>query len=141
MSWSKLLKKALIPGYSTVDLVKKVKNHGVVGAVKEEIKETPIMNTVYKLGKDDGKLEGMKEGYVRASREYESKLLEQAEKFKTQKIMLESDIKERDLLLKEYEEYIEQREAELDGLTKEELQMLYRMKREYEILNQQARNI
>jgi hypothetical protein len=131
-------KRMIIPLYNSKKVIKSVKKHGLVKGItedtKELAKEAPIISSVYNIGKSDGVYEGKKKGYVQASNKYEKKLLEQAEKFKEQKVVLENDIEERDSLLKEYEVYIEEKEAELEKLTKKQLQTLFKIKKQYEEL-------
>lgn len=82
---------------------------GIANGVKKTIKEwaledIPIVSAVYKSGKYDGK----KEGYTKASKEYEKKLLDQAEKFINQQKIYEEQNEEYDSLLDEYEKIIEE---------------------------------
>lgn len=131
-------KRMIIPFYNTKKTVESIKTYGLVEGIKEDskelAKEAPIINTIYKMGKTDGVYEGKKQGYIRASKEYEDKLLKQAQKFKNQKVLLKKDINERDLLLKEYEEYIESRVSEYNRLTIQQENALHKMKKEYEEL-------
>ena len=78
-------------------------------------KRIPIINSIYSSGRYDGKYEG----YVKASREYEKKLLEQAETFLTQKEIFEDQKRQYEALLEEYEQYIEEMSAKA-SLTNEE---------------------
>lgn len=78
-------------------------------------KRIPIINRVYSSGKYDGK----QDGYVQASKEYEKKLLEQADQFLAQKKIFENQKDQYDALLVEYEQYIQEMEAR-DSLTNEE---------------------
>lgn len=135
MSIGKFLKKQLlltaIPGALPVYMAKKAKEHGVVGAYKEELKETPGVNLIYKMGKEDGNYEGKKEGYLQASNEYEKKLLAQAKEFKEQSQLLKTNSEAKDTLMKEYEIYIEQQEKIIDRLSSEKRELLDRIKNEY----------
>ena len=66
-----------------IDTVKNIVKEGsIVKGVKKTIKEdfcedNPVTAHIYNVGKFDGK----KDGYVQASKEYEAKLLEQADLF------------------------------------------------------------
>ena len=60
--------------------------------------------------KNKGRYEGMKDGYIEASREYEKKLLKQAEEFLKQIKDIRREHEEYEHLLKEYEEYIKELE-------------------------------
>lgn len=113
-------------------LTKNILENGVVDGVKKEIKETwtediPVTAILYKMGNDDGKIEGKKEGYVQASNEYEKKMLNQAKNFLEQKDKLVNSIEERDRLLDEYTSYIEKQESQISELTEEQLQLLKEM--------------
>lgn len=124
MGYKRFLKKALIPGYSHVNTFKKMKEHGVVDGMKKTIKEDygedmPITSNIYNSIKNEGKYEGKKEGYVKASNEYETKLLKQAEEFLKQKKAYESEKKEREQLINDYEKYIDEMSAR-DNLSPEE---------------------
>lgn len=132
MNWKEFVLNQ-IPGYSTYKGVKNIKDHGIVEGYKKTLKDVYVENMpgvghVYGLGKDEGKHEGMKEGYVRASSEYEKKLLKQAEEFLNQKNGLADNIKQRDELLDEYEKCISEMEAKYNSLTNEQHEILDEMK-------------
>lgn len=135
MSVYKFLKKVLIaatvPGATSMYVVKQVSEHGVAGACKEEIKETPVINLVYKMGKDDGKYEGKKEGYEQASNKYEKKLLAQAKEFKKQQQNLKNNSDTKDALMKEYEAYIQEQEKAIASLSKGKRELLNQIKYTY----------
>ena len=116
MGTVKFIKHVLSPGTIAVDTVKNIINEGGVvkgckATIKREFTENnPLTSTLYKVGKQDGILEGKVEGYVEASNEYEKKLLSQADEFIKQ---LKDAQKERD----EYEELLDAYEAEIRALT------------------------
>lgn len=80
---------------------------------------------------DEGKDEGRHDGYVEASYEYEKKLLKQAEEFLNQKEIIASKRREYDLLLDEYETYINELEkkVEITEQQKDYLNQLLMIKR------------
>ncbi|OHW62278.1 putative beta-lactamase HcpC precursor [Andreesenia angusta] len=93
---------------------------------------------LYEMGKskgyENGKFDGKKEGYSRASRKYGEKFnlqVESFEKFKN-KVALEKE--EYDFLLLEHEKKIMELEGKSADLTVEEYDELSGTKREYEIL-------
>lgn len=61
--------------------------------------------------KNKGRLEGMKDGYIEASGEYERKLRKQAEEFFNQMKDVKREREEYEKLLNEYEKYIRELEA------------------------------
>jgi hypothetical protein len=136
--YKKTLKEIPIYPMSTVPLpslvlpklfADKVQEHGLGKGIKKHITEDyPVVSHIYNLGKDDGIHEGKKEGYVRASSEYEKKLLKQAEEFLNQKNGLADNIKQRDELLDEYEKCISEMEAKNNSLTSEQRTLLDEMK-------------
>lgn len=97
----------------TVDTVKNIIDEGsLIDGVKRTVKEyycedNPITSTFYNIGKYDGK----KEGYARASDQYEEKLLKQADAFLNQTQIFEN---ERDA----YEQLLNAYENEIDNLSK-----------------------
>ena len=108
-----------------IDTVKNIVKEGsVVKGVKKTIKEdfcedNPVTAHIYNTGKYDGK----EDGYVQASEEYETKLLEQADLFLKQ---VKDFKKERDAyeeLLKEYEIAIAELEEKVNR-TEQENQLL-----------------
>lgn len=114
------MKKSFIPFYNTKDMIDKVQTYGFVDGIKEKMREdfledTPISSDIYNAGKHEGK----KDGYKKASREYEKKLLAQANAFLNQKEIFESQKQEYEQLLHEYENYIEEMDAK-EHLTNEE---------------------
>ncbi|GEM_PF-4691265 len=134
-------KRMIIPFCNTKKTVNSIKTYGFVDGIKEDskelAKETPIISSLYNMGKSDGIYEGKKQGYIKASKEYENKLSNQAQRFKEQKVLLQKDIEERDILLTEYEAYIEARSAEYKKLSIQQAEALQRMKKEYqELLSQ-----
>lgn len=120
MGFTRFLKKALIPGYNTFDMIQKVAENGVVDGIKEKIKEDyledmPVTSHIY----NSGKYEGKKEGYVQASYEYEKKLLKQAEEFLNQQNDFNKQRDGYEQLINDYELYIEEMSAK-ESLTSEE---------------------
>ena len=120
MGFGEFLKKQLIPGYQEYTLINDIIEHGVVDGFKENIRrerqeDNPFTSHLYQEGKSDGK----KEGYVKASKEYEAKLLSQADEFLKQKTIYEKQRDEYDKLLKEYEAEIE-RLSQKQAKTEEE---------------------
>ncbi|NLK23793.1 MAG: hypothetical protein GX309_07410, partial [Clostridiales bacterium] len=113
MRVGKVVKYILLPHTlaldMTVDTCKAVFDEECSDDKKERLKKVylkynPIANAVYKIGQNDGK----KEGYTEASKEYEKKLLDQAEKFINQQKIYEEQNEEYDSLLDEYEKIIEE---------------------------------
>ncbi|MDK0783973.1 hypothetical protein P3F01_06160 [Clostridium perfringens] len=109
MGFRRFLKKSLIPGYELKSIVENVVTFGVVDGLKEEFKETyledmPGISHVYNAGKYDGK----KEGYEKASNEYEKKLIKQADEFLKQEKVFEIDRARYEQLIDDYEIYIEE---------------------------------
>jgi len=130
------LKKALIPGYGYVNVIKKISENGLVDGVKEIIREdiledTPGISHVYNVGKHEGKMEG----YVEASHEYEGKLLKQAEVFLKQTNDFESEKQEYEQLINDYEKYIDEMSsrANLSSEENEYLQKMMIMERKLKI--------
>lgn len=120
MGFKRFLKKTLIPGYNTIDIIQKVSENGIVDGIKEKMKEDyledmPGVSHVYNIGKYDGK----KDGYIQASYEYEKKLLKQAEEFFNQKKDFNKQRDEYEQLINEYELYIEEMSTK-ESLTSEE---------------------
>ena len=83
---------------------------GLRRTVREDIEDTPIVSKIYNMGKYEGK----KQGYVDASKEYEEKLLSQAEHFINQKELLVNEVSNYEKLLDEYEVEIERLEGKLN---------------------------
>lgn len=83
---------------------------GVKKTVREDLEDTPILSNIYNMGKYEGK----KQGYVDASKEYEEKLLSQAEHFINQKVLLVNEVYNYEKLLDEYEVEIERLEGKLN---------------------------
>jgi len=106
------LKRALWRSTGTGRIIDTVKNiidegnvvDGIKRTVKEDITED---NLVGKAIYDSGKYEGEIEGYVKASEEYEHKLLQQADLFIQQKSAFEKDREGYEQLLDEYEKEID----------------------------------
>ena len=86
-----------------------IKN-GLKRTVREDLEDTPIVSNIYNMGKYEGK----KQGYVDASKEYEEKLLSQAEHFINQKELLINEVSNYEKLLDEYEVEIEKLEGKLN---------------------------
>ena len=86
-----------------------IKN-GLKRTVREDLEDTPIVSNIYNMGKYEGK----KQGYVDASKEYEKKLLSQAEHFINQKELLINEVSNYEKLLDEYEVEIEKLEGKLN---------------------------
>ena len=76
-----------------IDAAKNISEESsLTGGIRRTLKEdfcedNPITSYIYSLGKNDGK----KDGYIKASSEYEIKLLEQADKFLKQDKIFESE--------------------------------------------------
>ncbi len=80
---------------------------GILRTVKEDIAEdNPVTSAIYKMGKYDGTIDG----YNDASKEYEIKLLKQADEFLN---------KEKDYLIERdnYESLLDECAAEIERLT------------------------
>ena len=127
----RLLKRSVIPGQMAVDIVKSViEEKNLVKGIKKIAKETftedtPGLADLYNMGKYEGK----KQGYVEASKEYEEKLLLQAEHFINQKELLD-----------EYEIEIEKLEGKLNK-TESENQYLSKLLSNERKLKQIDKNI
>ena len=127
----RFLKRSVIPGQMAVDIVKSViEEKNLVKGIKKIAKETftedtPGLADLYNMGKYEGK----KQGYVEASKEYEEKLLLQAEHFINQKELLD-----------EYEIEIEKLEGKLNK-TESENQYLSKLLSNERKLKQIDKNI
>ncbi|MHC8514287.1 hypothetical protein [Sporosarcina sp. ITBMC105] len=120
MGFKRFMKKNFVPFYNTRDMIDKVQTYGLVDGIKEKIREdfledTPVTSHIYNAGKHEGKIDG----YKKASREYEEKLLAQANAFLNQKEIFEGHKQEYEQLLQEYENYIDEMNAK-EHLTSEE---------------------
>lgn len=99
----------------TIDTVKNIVDEGgIIAGVKRTVKEdicedNPIGKVIYEVGEDDGK----KSGYVKASAEYEKKLLKQADLFLEQQKICEVERAQYEELLDEYESEIERLESKI----------------------------
>lgn len=108
-----------------IDTIKNIIDEGsITKGVKRTIKEdfcedNPLTSSVYNVGKYDGEIDG----YNQASREYESKLLEQADLFIKQKTKLENEMDAYEQLLNDYEVAISELENNLER-TEAENQLL-----------------
>ena len=108
-----------------IDTIKNIiDEESIVKGVKRTIKEdfcedNPVTSSIYNVGKYDGKIDGYKE----ASREYETKLLEQADLFLAQKTKLENEMDAYEELLNDYEVAISELENILER-TEAENQLL-----------------
>lgn len=112
----RFLRRSILPGQMTADIVKSViEEKNVVKGIKKIAKETftedtPGLAHLYQMGRYEGK----KQGYVDASKEYEEKLLSQAEYFINQKELLVNEVSNYEKLLDEYEVEIERLEGKLN---------------------------
>ena len=106
----------LVPGYSSAECIP-----------QNVSLKTPLVK--YKKGKEEGIYEGKKQGYFEASNEYENKLLALSKKFKEQSDIFMKNSNAKDILMKEYEAYIEEQEKIIDKLSKEKRKLLYIIKR------------
>lgn len=97
----------------SIDTVKNIVEEGdflkgVKKTVKEDVcEDNPVTALVYNAGK----FEGTKQGYAKASEEYETKLLEQADLFLKQVKDFQKEKDSYEGLLKEYETAITELEA------------------------------
>lgn len=107
MGFGRFLKKTLIPGYYQIEIAKQISDNGVKDGIKEiikqDIEDTPVVSQIYNAGKYEGK----KEGYNKASYEYEEKLLKQAELFLKEKDKFSKERESYEKLIDDYESYIE----------------------------------
>ena len=110
-----------------------IKN-GLKRTVREDLEDTPIVSNIYNMGKYEGK----KQGYVDASKEYEEKLLSQAEHFINQKELLINEVSNYEKLLDEYEVEIERLEGKLNK-TESENQYLSKLLNNERKLKQMVR--
>ena len=114
MGWKRFVRR-LDPRIHTYETIKNIVDEkslkkGLTRTLREDyLEDNPITTPIYNQGKHDGK----KEGYVEASREYEAKLLKQANEFLKQKELAKSKIAEYEKLLDEYEEAISKLEAKV----------------------------
>lgn len=83
---------------------------GLKKTYRQDIKDNPLTNHIYKEGKYDGKIEG----YVEAADEYEKKLIAQAEEFLAQKEIAKNRFDAYKALLDEYEEAISELEEKVE---------------------------
>lgn len=137
MGFKRFIEKRINPFYYTKNIIDKVSENGLAGGFKEllreDLEDTPILSGIYKVGRDEGFYEGKKDGYNKASFEYENKLLKQADEFLKQKKLYQNNSKEKDRLLNEYEDYIMKMEAKIEQLTSEQrgyLRRIYKSKEE-----------
>lgn len=99
----------LNPIYRTANAIQNVVEEGsIIDGLKRTYKEdltedNPIGKIIY----DSGKHDGNKEGYARASEQYEEKLLRQANEFLSQKKDFEHERNQYEALLDEYEKEID----------------------------------
>ena len=115
MGFKRFLTRNLIPGKAQWDLIKNIKENGLVNGYKKQFHENLfeddlLISPIYKHGKTDGK----KEGYIQASSEYEHKLIEQAELFISQKKNFEKERDEYEQLLDDYDNLIDELENKLE---------------------------
>ena len=120
MGFKRFLKKSFIPGYRLKNVVENVVTFGVVDGLKEEFKETyledmPGTSHIYNAGKYEGK----KEGYVKASNEYENKFIKQANEFLNQTKDITNQRDEYEQLLDDYGKYIDEM-MQKDNLSEKE---------------------
>lgn len=138
----RLLKRSVIPGQMAVDIVESViEEKNLVKGMKKIAKETftedmPVFADLYNMGRYEGK----KQGYVEASKEYEEKLLLQAEHFINQKELLVNEVSNYEELLDEYEIEIERLEGKLNK-TESENQYLSKLLSNERKLKQIDKNI
>ena len=120
-----------------VDTVKNIiDERSIVNGVKRTIKEdicedNPITSTIYNTGKYDGKIDG----YNEAAREYESKLLEQADLFLKQKSKFENERDAYEQLLNDYEIAIDELERNLNRTKAENLMLQKLLLKERQLKN------
>lgn len=124
MGFKRFVKKSFVPFYNTRDMIDKVQTYGFIEGIKEKLREdfledTPGISHIYNAGRYDGKIDG----YVKASREYEQKLLDQAADFLNQKEVFEDQKQQYEHLLQAYEAYIDEMSAK-EHLTNEEQNVL-----------------
>lgn len=139
MGLARFIKHILLPQTYPFDIVENMKKENdVVKGIKKTIKDdftedNPLTSVVYKAGKYDGK----KEGYTEAAGEYEKKLLDQADKFITQKKIYENEMDQYESLLDEYEAAIVNLTEKVDRTTAENelLQELLLKDRKLRIMN------
>ena len=75
---------------------------------------------IYKLGKNEGYIEGERDGYIRCSREYEEKLRRQADLFLHTSNEWKKEKAAYDALLDEYERTIAELEAQISATNSDE---------------------
>ena len=115
MGFKRYLARNFIPGKAQWDLIKNIKENGLVNGYKKTFHENLyeddlLISPIYKHGKTAGK----KEGYIQASKEYEHKLIEQAELFISQKKSFEKERDEYEKLLDDYDKLIDELESNLE---------------------------
>ena len=138
----RFLKRSVIPGQIAVDIVESViEEKNLVKGMKKIAKETftedmPVFADLYNMARYEGK----KQGYVEASKEYEEKLLLQAEHFINQKELLVNEVSNYEELLDEYEIEIERLEGKLNK-TESENQYLSKLLSNERKLKQIDKNI
>lgn len=134
MGIGRMLWRSIGPG-RTIDTIKNIIEEGsVVEGIKRTVKEdiyedNPITSRIYQSGRYEGKVEG----YVEASKEYESKLLAQADEFLKQKEIFEDQRDAYEKLLDDYEAEIEVLIKKLDRTEAENEYLNELLIREYEL--------
>lgn len=99
----------------TVDLIRNIADEGnLIDGFKRTVKEdvcedNPIGRAIYDIGQHDGQ----NSGYVKASAEYEAKLLKQADLFLKQQKIYKAEREQYETLLSEYEAEIERLESKV----------------------------
>lgn len=132
----------MVPGYEPVRLLGKVMEKGIEEGVKENLQEyiyedNPLTSAVYNSGKNKGHTEGMKDGYDRASKEYEKKLLAQADAFLKESGNIRVKCEEYKSMMIEYESYIADCEKIIEDLPEAKRRLLELMKEKYAALKDQ----
>lgn len=109
----------------------------VANDTKENAKEILRKTPIYKWGKYEGKKEGATETAI----QFEERFNILTKNFEDKEFILKKDIMELKALIQDYEDYIQEREAEFEHLSKEQQAELEEVKRKNQFLRSKLRDI
>lgn len=111
MGMKRMALRMLVPGYGVARQINMMKKHGMKKGIEMEandlINDTPIVGHLLREGQRQGRYEGKKEGYIDASKVYEKKMKEQANRFLAEKNKFSETIDDYESLLDELQLYIQ----------------------------------
>ena len=119
-----------------VDTATNIADEGsIIGGLKRTYKEdvcedNPLTTHIYNIGKYDGKIDG----YTEASQQYESKLIEQADKFLNQTKIFEEQRDAYERLLDAYEKEIEKLKNKMSRTVEEHEYLTNLLQKERQLL-------